>query len=171
MATIIVETGAQITGSNSYVSVADFEAYSDAIGDDSYQGTSDADLCVALTNAAIYLSSRYFWRGRRAEPTQTLAWPRREVVDDDGYRISSDAIPSQVISAQCEAAIRFLNSGKLIADVQPSQMVTRKQVTAGSVETDVSYATGILPIVRYPEISALLRGLIYSNSSILIRRS
>lgn len=95
---LIIETGAGVTGANSYVSVADAQTWVTARG-----------LGVTVTEALLlkamdYLESlRADYQGCKTDSTQSLQWPRADVYID-GVLFSSADIPQELISAQCQLA-------------------------------------------------------------------
>lgn len=118
---LVIEDGTMPVNANSYVTVGDCDKWQLARGsedwpaapeieDDSNQAAKEA----ALIKACDYLNGLP-WKGRRAAAGRVLAWPRVEVVDNDGYDIPSDIVPQNVVFAQCYLA-GIIYSG---TDVQP----------------------------------------------------
>jgi hypothetical protein len=95
---LTIETGARVTGANSYVSLVDAQAWADA-------REIDVEVTEALLLKAMdYLESlRAEYQGVKVSATQALQWPRYGV-ELDGYPLDSDDIPSTLISAQCQLA-------------------------------------------------------------------
>lgn len=144
--TIIVETGSgDNAAANSYVSVADFQAYADARGQ-SYPGT-DAGCEILLIKAADYIEGmRNRFQGVKSSQTQPLQFPRAWVYVDS-YPVASDSIPVEVIRAQCELAIAAYT-----IDLQPTlQTSTTGAVKSKSIDGAVS--------VEYFESAASKRSL------------
>ena len=85
---------------DSYVSLADANAYHLAHGGAAWDGPSVTDETkeAALRSAVRYLDNTYRgrWKGLRATATQSLAWPRRDVVDEDGFAIAASVIPKGI---------------------------------------------------------------------------
>lgn len=153
--TIIVETGSGDNASaNSYVSVADFKAYADARGY-SYPGT-DAAVEKLLIKAMDYLEAqRKRYQGVKSKYTQPLQWPRAGVAID-GYGISSTAMPSVLISAQCELAVAAytvsLQPDLLVTDVGPAK---RKRIE-GAVDVEYYEAAGKRSLPSFTAAERLL---------------
>lgn len=109
---------------DSYVTLTGANTYHSALGNAAWTG-ADADKEAALRRATRWVDGRYAsrWPGI---PTyarvQALAWPRSYAADMDGNIIDALAIPPEIISATCEAALRELVSpGSLSPDVTPGQ--------------------------------------------------
>lgn len=95
-----------ISGStaDSYVTVAEADTYHENYGNTAWAAIATTALKeVALRKAAQYIDTKSF-RGVKVTSTQSLEWPRYNVVVD-GYDISSLTIPSAIKAAQMEAAL------------------------------------------------------------------
>src|ERR1700737_4732606 len=97
----------------SYVSVADAKTYHAARGNTAWTNLSphdDAPFEQLLRKATQFIDARWrtWWKGRRANATQSLAWPRVHVHDEDGASVDETTIPRAVIHATCEAALAEL---------------------------------------------------------------
>lgn len=107
---------------NSYASLAEANAYHTARGNAAWTG-ADAAKEAALIRATQWLDGRYGdqWPGIRWKlRAQALDWPRVEATDRDGTEIDYDSIPSEVVSATCEAAlIELASPGALSPLVTP----------------------------------------------------
>ncbi len=89
---LVIETGALISGANSYVSVDEFIAWAEARG---VSFTLDDSLIEQnILRAMDYFESLHFL-GIKADENQALQWPRDRVYID-GYSVDSDEIPEQV---------------------------------------------------------------------------
>jgi phage gp36-like protein len=150
---LTIETGAIVTGANSYISAADATTYHSARGNTAWTGT-DAVKEAALLRAVAYLDGNYRkrWKGVKVRPVPTdslaeqpLEWPRYDVqldgytANNDGYLIGwvfpFDQIPQRLKDAQCELALRAL-AGDLAADRATG--IKREKVDV--IETE--YTTG-----------------------------
>lgn len=133
---IVVETGAIVTGANSYVSRADAIAY--AAG----RGVTLADSTATdamLIKAGAYLESfRSRFKGQLLERDQPLAWPRYNAVIE-GFAWDTDEIPRHVINAQL-AVLLEINAGDDPFNPTPQQGQITQESVAGAVS--VSYAAG-----------------------------
>lgn len=150
---LIVEVGAGLTDSESYVSVAECNAYHLKHGGIAWDAVDDQE--AALRNATQYLDSMYKWRGDPLKSDQALKWPRANVVVD-GVPLLWNVIPAKVKAACCELAAK----GDLFADVA-AQYVTERQV--GPIKRTFSgMANGGQK--RYAVVDALVRELVSGGS-------
>ena len=113
--TLIIETGAQIAGSNTYVSDTEYVAYAAARG--KTIGSDAAAREIELIKSMDFIEShRDQFKGCKVAFDQSLQWPRNSVWID-GYPVDFDAIPDELKNAQMESAIainsfELLNTGK-----------------------------------------------------------
>ena len=105
---------------DSYVSLADADAYWAKRGNEAWANSLIPDKETALVRATSYADAEYGWRGCRASSTQALDWPRYDVVVD-GYPLDGTTIPRQVQDAVCELALKAL-AGEIAPDVSPQQV-------------------------------------------------
>lgn len=131
------ETGSGVAGADTYVTLAEARAYAAKRGL-SFPASPDGDAAgeAALVNACDYLET-LDWRGTKTEGDGPLAWPRTDVVLDDGTEIAADEIPQKLKDAQCQLAVEAAAG----TDLQPSgtgQEVIREKVDVLEVE----YAPG-----------------------------
>jgi hypothetical protein len=174
---LTVETGAIVTGAESYISAADATTYHTARGNTLWTGT-DAVKEAALRRAAAYLDGHYRkrWKGQKVYPlTQAMEWPRAgvKVVDEQIYYdvppsfydseysgfLAITTIPQRLKDAQCELALRAL-SGDLAADATAG--VKREKIDV--IETE--YFAGTAPgQVAYPLVDQLLSDFLKPSGS------
>jgi hypothetical protein len=159
---LTVENGTGRTDADSLVSLAECDDYHSVRGNATWTGTDEAKE-QALRRASAFLSNAYQWAGWQTRPRiQSLAWPRAEVVDQDGFLVRSDEVPVEIRQATCEVALRELVSpGAMNPDVTTAETV--KSVTAGSVSVQFANASAgpganrpVLMVVR-DLISGFLR--------------
>ena len=167
--TITVETGSGTNAAaNSYASVATLQAYAEARG---YTlPDTDAGCELLLIKAMDYIESRRSrFQGIKTSSAQPLQWPREWVIID-GYAINNDAIPTELIKAQCELAVAAYT-----IDLQPTlQPSTVGQVKSKRIEGAVSIdyfesaaskyslpqftaANGLLDVVCKPKTAFMVR--------------
>src|SRR5690606_22909724 len=128
----------------------------------------DSEIQSALVRATGFLESAYRlrWKGKRTSTSQTLAWPRTGVRDEDGVELDADTIPQQVIDAAYEAARRVLEG----VDLQPDttgRAVTSERVKAGPVETTTAYSDKGSGRPSFDAIDTLLSGLLRDRLSLV----
>jgi hypothetical protein len=135
---MIVETGTGLNNADSYVSLAEANAYATARAWAGWTGT-DAAKEAALVTATSYIDTNYRFKGSLLTLTQSLAWPRVDVTDIEGRPLTG--VPVNVKSATIELAMRALIA-PLVASPETAA-VKRKRVKAGSVETETEYAISV----------------------------
>ena len=148
-----VESGSGASDSDSYVTVAECDAYHLAHGGAAWALVADKE--AALRMATIYLDTAYRWRGTQVVASQALRWPRSGVTVD-GFDVSWSAVPEAVKRACCELAAK----GALFADVS-AQYVTDVQV--GPIKRTMS-GLGNNGQVRYAVVDAMVRDLVSGGS-------
>lgn len=160
---LIVEDGTSVVGANTYIS-ADF-ARQYAL-DRGVTIPSATNIDAQIIMAADYLEGfdeRY--KGRRSSPSQSLSWPRTNVVIY-GSRFPINAIPDRLKQAQAQAFMEVFAGADLTPNVT-GYAVRREKVDVLEVE----YATGggtnnsatpqFAP--QFPKIDVLLKPLLGST--------
>lgn len=156
---LIVEDGSGLANAESYVSVSDCAAY--AVARDLPFATAPSEKAeAALRRATAYIDNTYRTRfpGQRKKfRLQALEWPRVGVVDMNGFPVTSDEVPVEVVRATCEAAVRELASpGSLNPDVTPGKV--KKRAKVGEIE--VEYAVGVGGVASQQPISPVIDGIL-----------
>lgn len=147
---LLVEDGTGLAAADSYLSVADANAYHSAMGYADWDGASDATKEAALRRATQYIDARYRFRGEPLTSSQALAWPRA------GY----DWPQRRIQQATAELALRAL-AGALHSD-QSTGEVARESVGPITVEYA---ASGLSGQTRYAIVDDLLVPLTGSGRS------
>lgn len=165
---LIVETGAGASDSESYISVVDAATYHAARGNTSWASlASDTVREQLLRKATEYMVQAYrqSWKGVRLNLTQALDWPRSGVVVD-GYLINSDFVPTEVKRACAELALKA-STTTLAPDV--TQAVKREKVDV----IEVDYADYSSQIVGYRAIDLMLAPYLdgYSGANVRLVRA
>lgn len=102
---LIVEDGTIVANANSYVSVADADAYlANSLNYATWDGLSDDEKERLLIAATRWLDQRTKWSGTRIGAEQKLRWPRSGAYDCDDLPMAEDAVPQAVRDAVCELA-------------------------------------------------------------------
>ena len=159
--TFVVEDGTGKADAESYVSVADAGAYAAARGlpFDVTGAPAIALAEQALRRATEWIDAKYGPRfaGTWAVDGQALAWPRLYA----SYRLTSlpsDEVPSQVVAATIQAAVRELASpGSLSPDITTGKIKKRVRVE-GAVE--VEYAVGSGGVASQTPIVSIIDGIL-----------
>ena len=140
-------------GSDTYISVADADAYFTARDVASWPAATAQAREAALLQATVYLDGAYRFIGQIADTAQPLAWPRVGAIDGDGRSI--EGIPDRLAHACAELALIAL-SNPLAPPEHRGGRVTEEKIGPLSV----SYADGAPAGRTFPYIDLLLSGLI-----------
>jgi hypothetical protein len=171
---LIVEDGTGLPDAMAYAAVQTADTYHRVRGNDAWLAASVSQeaKAAALTRATDYLDGLYRarWAGRPATPAQALCWPRAYAWVQGGY-LPFDALPSALVRACCEAALRELQEpGGLAPDIYPGERAISEVV--GPLQVD--YAPGgsptdVLPVVV--AVERLIAPLLRSASGALVMRA
>jgi hypothetical protein len=145
---LIIETGAGLSGAESYVNLADAAAYAEARGlTFAISGDDEALAEQALRRATTWLDATYrsqFPGDRKNLRQQALEWPRIGAYDRNGYNITDSEIPRELVAATIEAAVREKASpGALSPDVTPGQIAKMERVE-GAVTVEYAIGSGVI---------------------------
>ncbi len=144
-----------------YAPIADIDDYHTLRGNALWTGAAGVKTAAAW-RAQTWLDAQPF-RGYRTERDQDNAWPRKGVVDVDGYLIPDDEVPQKIVNALCEAAlIELTDAGSLTPEFTPGVTAFRLE---GILSESYSSATGA---TIHNKISQHLRGLVYSGHTLRI---
>ena len=154
----VPETGAGLSNSNSYASVAQADSYYADRGNAEWAALTTTEKQQALIKGTDFLEATYrsSWKGYRVTSTQALSWPRAEVVADT-FPIPANIVPLPVVYACAELALRS-TTAELLAD--QGQTVKREKVDVLEVE----YADYSDPTERYPAVNRILLPFLLSSS-------
>jgi hypothetical protein len=155
----VVETGSGVANANSYASVSAADSYVADRGIAGWTALSSTIKQQSLVNATDYLEATYrsAWKGNRVSETQSLSWPRFNVIVD-GFNFPSNVVPTQVVNACIEMAIRASVGETLLAD--QGQRVRREKIDVIEVE----YQDYSDPTQRYPFVNRMVMPYLISAS-------
>ncbi len=148
---IIVETGAIVSGANSYVSEAELTAFASARGI-----TLVGDEEELLIKAMDYIESLGF-KGVKFTQLQPLQWPRANVYID-GYYFSTVSIPNELKNGLMHCAIAIDESN------DPLQDAPRKTRRERVGELEVEYEPGSSSVVINKKVMNALYKLLGSST-------
>jgi len=133
--TLTVEDGTGREDANALISVAYADTYHSELANATWTGATD-DKEAAIRRASALLTNGYRWQGNKVNGRdQTMAWPRYDVVDEDGYAIASDAVPREIQQACAEIALaELVTPGVMTPTVVLSDRVKSERVGPLSVE-------------------------------------
>ena len=156
----IVEDGSIVPNANAYITVAELKAY--WADRNAAIFNPDFETQAAIIIATQYVDLNFDWRGALSNDDQSLDWPRRGVIDNQGRAYDSDDMPKQLKNAVAEYAKRQLDS-PIQPDVNPDVGgITMLREKVDVIEQEVQYAdgtTGYYGIKRYPLADNYLKGL------------
>lgn len=141
MPAITVTDTAGSASANTFVSVADADAYLNTrLNASAWNSETDADQKArALIEATRELNLLHYI-GSRVTTTQALAWPRQYARDPDKPDIiyvgnialmyfDSATVPQRIKDATCELALEFLRSGTTdIAQIDPALAIEEETI-------------------------------------------
>ena len=164
---LIVENGTGLADAESYISVADADAYHAKYG--TTQTWTDADTATreaALRHATRAIDNKYRlrWKGLPTRttpaPAQALAWPRYGADDANGLAIGSAALPQVLIDATAVLAAKHVEGTDLVPDVKEPGAIKSKSVKLGSLAKTVEFAGSGSQEKSFTLVERLLRGLL-----------
>ena len=142
---LVVETGAGLADSDSYISLSDARAFAAKYG--VTLPALDADAEVALRQGAQYVDlQESCFCGSRLVDTQAMAWPRTETVNAYGQIVAAGAMPKQLGMAQVYAAaeygvgtdVRATDDGKAVASEEVTGAVAVSYFNNGKTGATVT---------------------------------
>ena len=129
---IVIETGAGISGSNSYVTRAEYIAYALTLGITVSDASTADDQLVA---AAIFIDAQEpILKGYRVNRDQSIAYPRNGLYIE-GFIWESNEIPTQVKLAQYNLALDIKADVDIYNPADRTSVVKRKKID-GAVEVE-----------------------------------
>jgi hypothetical protein len=156
--TLVIEDGSGKTNAQSYVSVADVEAYG------VIYGLTTTGITEALVMRAMrYLEGNYYerWIGLKRTEEQALAWPRAWATRRDGYTQSESTIPVEIKNAVCALAIRAISTPDLSPDLTRADSAMEEEV--GPIR--VRYMTNAPTVTIFRDVELMLRPVLALNGN------
>jgi hypothetical protein len=158
---LIVEDGTGLADAESYISVADADAYFLARGNATWAALTNGNKEAYLRQGTDYMVQMYrsLWAGERMTSTQALDWPRIDVPSPDitGAFVPTNVVPLEVKRACAELGVR-VGSGALAPD--ETRAVLSEKIGVIAVEYDKYSPAG----TRYRAVDAMVA--VYFNGSI-----
>lgn len=136
MPTLIVEDGTGLSNANSFVSVAEADAFFSNVGSASWAAASVDEKESALIRATAYLSTYFRWTGKRVKGRdQALAIPRSGMTDCDGNDVPSDEVPIELkIATYHGGSFELDTPNGLLPNITPNAQ--NKRVKVGPIEVE-----------------------------------
>lgn len=165
----VLETGAGLSNSNSYASVAEADAYfADHGSPAGWAGsTGQKESALQLGTQALDVLNHHYWKGDKKSSTQALDNPRIGVTDENGYPIASDAVHVRLKDACCELALRVRLGDTLIADQTNPGTLGSKSVTVGPISISKTFIGGQSQAKWYRLVELLLADLVTASDKLL----
>lgn len=160
---LITETGNGLPNAESYLSVAEADAYHLKYANAAWDEADPSDKEIYLRRATDYLTQNYRqnWKGMRSKLTQALDWPRANVpIPDAGYNfyVRWDVIPIEVKTATALLALKAITT-VFTPDIER----TIAQEKIGPIE--ITYDPAGAPFTRFREIDMILCPLLLSTGA------
>ena len=162
-----IDATLQGTAANSYVTLAEANAYFQTVPhDEHWTGSDDAKNRVLIT-ATRYLDNFEYY-GERCSTTQALKWPRKEY-KVDGVKIDCTFIPQPVKNATFELAHSLLHKGEALVGTTGTQG-TYEEVELGDLKVkfkDSSQTPGVINNILdiYPWLESFLGAYMKSGAT------
>jgi hypothetical protein len=183
--TITVETGAVVTGANSFVSLSDFKTYCDNRGRVYSAVYVDETIKAALIKMADYLNDLP-WYGVKTARANPMSWPRygleeggaswneleypstywTGVLDRDGNYILPSEVPTEVIKAQNEGAWLILTGKDMEPNLDRGGQLKMEKYDVIQFE----YFSGASPTTEFKAVTNRLRGLLKCSNTMPVMR-
>lgn len=145
MALIVAPTA----GADSYISVANADAWHAARGNTAWALLTTEAKEQALRKATDYMgaySGR--WKGARTSAGQPLDWPRAGVVAN-GYEVDDETVPAPIANACASLALKA-STTELAPDLGPQ----KQSVSVGPIST--TYASGARQTLKFQAVDNML---------------
>jgi hypothetical protein len=172
---------------NSYVTVADADAYLNArLNAGAWTDATADNRARALIEAQRSLTPLP-WAGSRATDEQALAWPRLYVANPDAPRplditgrenilrayivyYDDDVVPQRVKDAQCELALEFLKAGSTdLAVADGNANVIRKKVDVLETQWADPQNRTVTGLAKYTRAMSLILPLFGPGGNRVVR--
>lgn len=157
---MIVEDGTGRVDANSYVDIAYADDYFSTRGYTKWEDCTTAQKEMYLVKATDYINFAFKYHGVKATETQALNFPRKKLIDRDGYEVKG--IPSCLKMAVCECVQVLVSGTDLFQTESSNGAVTSEKIGDLSFTYDV--AQKIKDSSLYQSINSRLRGL-YEDTS------
>lgn len=156
---LIVEDGTGLPNAESYISVADADAYLESRGLSAWGPLDVADKEKALRRATDYMSAYYGsrWKGCRVTSTQSLDWPRYDVPRPDvpgGYSAFPIYYDPAQVPVDVKHACALLALKATTEELAPDQCRPMIREKVGPLDT--TWAQYTVDQKRYRAVDMLL---------------
>jgi hypothetical protein len=167
----IVEDGDGLANSNSYESVAEFNAYCALRGLEITANYNDTDKQRALVKGTEYIDlvKGPHFKGRRLLSTQALKFPRACLRDPEFHCVFIEGIPDKLKNALSEYAyLEMTNPGSLMpnpeTDASGLQLQSISETVGPIEEKKVFLASSVKTVKVFPKADRYLVDYMYSST-------
>lgn len=155
---------------NSYISIAEFQEYHDARGNDYSAASTDTLKEQAIIKAMDYINLRWGskFKGTIYWAEQHLDFPRRRLYDNNGILV--EGIPTKLKNAVAEYALRAISSSLLPDPVTETNglLVSSTRTKVGPIEEQTTYQNGGLRITKpYPLADMYLKDYVANTDGVM----
>ena len=178
MATALIpETGAGVTGADTYITTANISAwlalYYAAATFSEWTAAADATKDAWARYARLYLDNKYRhkWRGTKYDEDYALPWPRTAFYNSNGHEVDStdtgDGMPAGLTAAQAYLAWRA-SKGDTFFPVNENAAAKSKSWSNQSESGSEVFVGGgaSKDLKAYPMVDHLLSDLIQSGFAV-----
>lgn len=159
---LFIETGECLSNANTYVSLEFARKYAIERGYEDILLMTDDELKKMLIRGTDYIDHVYKYRGTKCTKQQALAFPRKNLIDDDGFEI--DGIPLNLKKAVVEAAKLVRTQDTLFITKNRDGKIKRKKVDVLETEFFDSRDDSLDYATIYEVLNSLLDGLYRTDS-------
>jgi hypothetical protein len=160
---LVVENGTGMSNAESYVSVADADAYHVAhTGSTTWAAASNTAKEIALRRATSYVDEKWAdqWKGSRMAFSQALRWPRVGALDLDGLLIPTAPIPVRLRNAVAEIAAEIIDG----TDPDPTETnegaTTSESISVGPISISESFSGSSSQQPKFTKAARMVADLI-----------
>ena len=109
---LTIEDGSNVANAESFISVADAEAYFISFDKDTsaWSILTTASKEGKLRSAGQYINNKYSFQGVQTNSDQLMIWPRNGVLIEGVYPVDADSVPTDVANAQALLALESLTN-------------------------------------------------------------
>lgn len=161
---LVIDSTAGGADANSYISLADAEAYFEGrLHSSAWDDATEADQNAALVMATRMIDQTFAYQGYRTTTTQALGWPRTNAVDCSGETIDSTVNPQSIQDATCEQSLALLGFDLTKKPVLLFQGIKKGEIKGGVMaEMDKSFVPDTIDKMTIISIGCLgsLSGLV-----------
>ena len=168
---LVTEDGTGKSNADSYVTLAECDAYHTNLGNSDWEIDAEDAANVAkrenaIKKATAFIDMRYGGRfkGVRSTAEQALLFPRHGI-DNDGYVLEN--VPTAVKRATCEAALKIFLGADLMPDLDRGGKIISE--TVGTIST--TYSSSAPAGTKYETIENLLRCCLNGGASVKMIRA